>query len=163
MILLIHQERSGRASEHSLSSADGHVIATAQDVDAVVRALHPAGRFHWLPLDLRYDASRIYRSATLTDVIVVIGTFDMAPADRAEFVAQRANQVAISLTEDGCLDYALSLDAFDPGRVRLVERWIDQDALTAHVEAIRRRGGLPATITLHSRDITIIEGDVRSS
>jgi quinol monooxygenase YgiN len=95
-------------------------------------------------------------------VIVVIGTFDVAPADRAEFVAQRADQVAVSLNEDGCLDYALSLDAFDPGRVRLIERWTSQDALTAHIDAVRRRGGPPATIEMLSRTVTVIEGDVRS-
>ena len=101
-------------------------------------------------------------SITVVSVIVVIGTFDMAPADREEFVAQRADQVAVSLAEDGCLDYALSLDAYDPGRVRLIERWTEQAALTAHVEAIRQRGGPPATIEVVSRNVTILEGEVRS-
>lgn len=98
----------------------------------------------------------------MTDVIVVIGTFDMSPADRTEFVGQRASQVEISRTEDGCLDYALSLDAYDPGRVRLIERWTTPEALAAHVEAIRQRGGPPSTVPVLARDVTIFEGEVRS-
>lgn len=107
-----------------------------------------------------YDDLRI---EYVDSVIVVIGTFDVAPADRGEFIAARAAQVETSLGEDGCLDYALSLDAYDPGRVRLVERWTDADALAAHVKAIHERGGVPATVAVISRDVTVIEGDVRSS
>ena len=96
-------------------------------------------------------------------VIVVIATFDMSPADRAEFVTQRAGQTERSLSEQGCLEYTLNLDAFDPGRVRLLERWVDADALAAHVQAIQDRGGPPATIEVLRRDVIVFEGDIRSS
>ncbi len=98
----------------------------------------------------------------MIDVIVVIGTFDMSPAERAGFVAQRADQIALSRSEDGCLDYAPSLDAYDPGRVRLIERWTTSEALAAHVAAIQERGGPPSTIRLIAREVTIVEGEVRS-
>jgi quinol monooxygenase YgiN len=95
-------------------------------------------------------------------VLVVIATFDMAPEDRGRFVADRTSQVGESLAEDGCAEYALALDAFDPGRVRLVERWRDAEALAAHVAAIQRRGGPPAGVAVTARKVTVIEGEVTS-
>ena len=93
---------------------------------------------------------------------LVSATFDMAPADRAEFIAARTTQVQETLAEDGCLEYALTLDAFDPGRVRLLERWRDGEALAAHVAAIQSRGGPPSAVTPTSRRILVIDGEAIS-
>jgi hypothetical protein len=95
-------------------------------------------------------------------VRLVLATFDMAPADRAEFIAQRSSQVETSLAEDGCLEYALNLDAFNPGRVRLVERWRDGEALAAHVALIQSKGGPPSGVTPTSRHIIVIDGEAIS-
>jgi quinol monooxygenase YgiN len=95
-------------------------------------------------------------------VILVLATFDMAPSDRAEFIVQRTIQVAETLAEDGCLEYALNLDAFEPGRVRLVERWRDSDALAGHVAAIQRKGGPPSGVTVTGRRIMVIDGEITS-
>ena len=95
-------------------------------------------------------------------MILVVATFDMSPADRARFIAQRAEQVERSRQEDGCLEYALCLDAFDSGRVRLIERWRDPDALAAHVSAVAATGGPPAGVSVNARRVMVVEGEVRS-
>jgi quinol monooxygenase YgiN len=35
--------------------------------------------------------------------------------------------------EPGCLDYTMSPDADDPGRIRVFERWVSQEALDDHL------------------------------
>jgi len=95
-------------------------------------------------------------------VIVVLVSFDVAPEDRDAFVAARAAQVAATLAEPGCLEYALSLDVADPGRVRLTERWESAAHLDAHLAAIAAAGGPPATVEVRSRTMTVVEGEPRS-
>ena len=36
--------------------------------------------------------------------------------------------------EPGCLDYAYALDLAEPDLLRVIERWTDEAALTAHFE-----------------------------
>jgi antibiotic biosynthesis monooxygenase len=95
-------------------------------------------------------------------VILVVGEFDVDPADRDRFVESRRAQAATAAGEDGCIDYVLSLDAFDPGRVRLFEAWGSQEALAAHTRAIRDGGGPPGDVAVRARRIRIIEGTERS-
>ena len=52
-------------------------------------------------------------------MIIVVGVFDVDPADRARFIEGRRAQVEETRAEAGCIEYAFSLDAYDPGRVRL--------------------------------------------
>ena len=42
-----------------------------------------------------------------------------------------------SRAEAGCLEYTFAADPIDPSRVVLFERWESQEALDAHLAAIR--------------------------
>jgi quinol monooxygenase YgiN len=72
-------------------------------------------------------------------MIIVAGTFDVAPERRDEFLASRYELQLHSRTEPGCIEYVFSADSIDPGRVRLFEIWQDQASLDEHGQAYRRR------------------------
>jgi hypothetical protein len=59
------------------------------------------------------------------------------PDQRAEFLAGRHDSMRKSRAEPGCLEYTMSADPLDPGRVMLFERWADQASLDAHLSAMR--------------------------
>jgi quinol monooxygenase YgiN len=95
-------------------------------------------------------------------VIVVLCTYQVAPGLRDAWVAARREQVERTQSEDGCIEYRMSLDGFDPGSVVLVERWRDADALAAHLEVVEANKAaattpLPPTI---SRTATVFEAEV---
>jgi quinol monooxygenase YgiN len=69
-------------------------------------------------------------------VIVVLMTYQVLPEDRDAFVAARREQVERTQTEDGCIEYRMSLDGFDPAVVVLTERWRDAEALAAHIKVV---------------------------
>lgn len=66
-------------------------------------------------------------------MIVVEGTF-RAPDIEAALPAMVAMIVA-SRAEPGCIEYAYSLDIFDPTLVRVIERWESREALAAHTQS----------------------------
>ena len=79
-------------------------------------------------------------------MLIVAGHFDVDPADQAAFVAGRVDSIKATRSEDGCLEYAMSADPADPSRVLLFERWADQAAFDAHMQAVASapRSGGPA-------------------
>jgi len=74
-------------------------------------------------------------------MIIVLGIVEVDVRDRGRFLEEKAPQVATTRAEVGCVDYAFSADAGDPGRVRLVEKWETMSDLEAHVAAL---GSAPA-------------------
>lgn len=70
-------------------------------------------------------------------MIIVIGIFEVAGPDRPRFLDAKADQVAATVREHGCLDYGFAADAADPTRVRLVERWESMEDLVAHIAGLR--------------------------
>jgi quinol monooxygenase YgiN len=66
-------------------------------------------------------------------VIIVSGTFEVDPARRDEFLAERHERMRSSRAEAGCLEYTFSADPLDAGRVLLFERWATQAALDQHL------------------------------
>jgi len=70
-------------------------------------------------------------------MIIVLGIIEVEGGDRDRFLVEKAPQVAATLAETGCVDYAFAADAGDAGRVRLVERWETMADLEAHVAALR--------------------------
>jgi quinol monooxygenase YgiN len=81
------------------------------------------------------------------ELVIVAGTFTVDPARRAEFLEGRLESIGASREDRGCLEYAMSADAVDPGLVRLFEMWTSLADLQAHVERIRSsppvEGGVP--------------------
>lgn len=63
--------------------------------------------------------------------VIVAGTFHVAPEQRAAYVAAQTEMVARARAQAGCLDFAISEDPGEPGRVNLFEHWESEDHLTA--------------------------------
>jgi quinol monooxygenase YgiN len=77
-------------------------------------------------------------------VIIVGGSFDVDPAQRDAFIAERAGMIRRSRAEPGCLEYTFAADPVEPGRVVLYERWTDQASLDAHLAGLRSSPPGPA-------------------
>lgn len=58
------------------------------------------------------------------------------PEQRESYLAGRMSVIEGGRRADGCLDFAITPDLLDPGRVNLFERWESQAA----VETFRRSG-----------------------
>jgi quinol monooxygenase YgiN len=70
-------------------------------------------------------------------MVIVGGTFDLDPSKRQQFIESRVDMMHRSRAEAGCLEYTFAADPIDPRRVVLYERWESQEALDAHLSAIR--------------------------
>jgi quinol monooxygenase YgiN len=93
-------------------------------------------------------------------VILVLATYDMSPVDRWEFIASRQEQVKHAQSEPGCLEYRLCFDAFEPGRITLVERWRAMTDLQEHIKLVeaRRADAGPEALSF-SRTVLMFEGE----
>ena len=67
----------------------------------------------------------------LPRMLIVAGHLLVDPADRDALVAESAEAVAQARVAPGCLDFAVTADTLDAGRVNVVERWESEDALLA--------------------------------
>jgi len=70
-------------------------------------------------------------------MIIVGGEFTVEADKREDFLAGRHEGMRTSRAEEGCLEYTFSADPLDPTRVLLFERWENQEALDAHLSALR--------------------------
>lgn len=68
-------------------------------------------------------------------MLVVEGWVRASPADVEAVKAPLRIMVAATRAEPGCLQYALSEDLLEPGLLRIIEKWTDDAALTAHLQA----------------------------
>ena len=66
-------------------------------------------------------------------MVIVVGTFEVDPDQREQFLANRHGRMRESRAEPGCLEYTFSADPLDPGRVLLFERWASQEDLDVHL------------------------------
>jgi len=87
-------------------------------------------------------------------VIIVSGTFEVDPARRDEFLAERHQRMRTSRAEAGCLEYTFSADPLDPGRVLLFERWAGQAELDAHLAG---PPGPPTAVAASTFSITLYD------
>jgi quinol monooxygenase YgiN len=71
-------------------------------------------------------------------MIIVSGQLHVDPAEREAFLAARVPIMAHAREAKGCIDFSLSADALDLGRVNVYERWDSRDDLMAY-----RSGGGP--------------------
>jgi quinol monooxygenase YgiN len=69
-------------------------------------------------------------------MVIVAGRITVDPEQRESYLAGCMSVVEKARRADGCLDFAITADLIDPGRVNLFERWESQAA----VETFRRRG-----------------------
>ena len=69
-------------------------------------------------------------------MVIVAGHIVVDPQDRNAYLSGCVEVVRQARRTAGCLDFALSADLVDPGRVNIFERWETQAA----VEAFRGEG-----------------------
>jgi len=78
-------------------------------------------------------------------MVIVAGTIELDPDQREAFLAGRIDGMRTSRAEPGCLEYTPSADPTDLRRVVFFERWASQEALDAHLAALRARPAAPGT------------------
>ena len=64
--------------------------------------------------------------------IIVSGVLHVDPEQRAAFLESRIPILAHARDAPGCLDFSLSADLLDPGRVNVYERWRSHEDLRAY-------------------------------
>lgn len=69
-------------------------------------------------------------------MLIVAGHLDVAPEDRAAYLEGCIEVVRSARRTPGCVDFAITADSLDPGRVRVFEQWETWEA----VEAFRGDG-----------------------
>jgi len=69
-------------------------------------------------------------------MVIVAGHIVVDPQDRNAYLSGCVEVVRQARRTAGCLDFALSADLIDPGRVNIFERWESRTA----VEAFRGEG-----------------------
>ena len=84
-------------------------------------------------------------------MLIVAGHLVVDPADREALVAESAEAVALARAAPGCLDFAVTADSLDAGRVNVFERWESEEALL-----VFRGAGPPGEMTAR-----ILDADVR--
>src|SRR4051812_5999361 len=65
--------------------------------------------------------------------VVVVASFEVQDGRAEEAEAVLRETIEATHAEDGCLSYALHRDKNDPNVYVLVERWVSQEALDAHI------------------------------
>jgi len=65
--------------------------------------------------------------------ILVIGTIDLDPARRDDFITVAQTLMTATRPEEGCESYAFSGALDDPGRFYVSEQWASQEAMDAHM------------------------------
>ena len=68
-------------------------------------------------------------------MVIVAGHITVEPEQRDSYVASCKRVVEQGRQAAGCLDFAITADPLDPGRVNIFERWESQAA----VKSFRRR------------------------
>ena len=64
-------------------------------------------------------------------MIIVSGHLSMDAADRAAYLDGCVAVVEAARRAPGCLEFSVTADLVDPGRVVIVERWDSADAVAA--------------------------------
>jgi quinol monooxygenase YgiN len=88
-------------------------------------------------------------------MIIVAGHLIVDPDARAAYLADCESVVGQARRAGGCLDFSLSADLLDPGRINILERW----ETSADVEAFRGTGPTDAQQSAIS-DAEVAEYDV---
>jgi quinol monooxygenase YgiN len=73
-------------------------------------------------------------------MVIVAGHITVEPQQRESYLAGCVSVVEQARGTAGCLDFAITADLIDPGRVHIFERWESQAA----VEAFRGGGPSPS-------------------
>jgi quinol monooxygenase YgiN len=88
-------------------------------------------------------------------MILILGTIRFDPAQAAEARALAREVSVHSLEEEGCLHYAIGLDAGHADRLQVAEFWRDAAAFQAHVDSphVQAFRAALAKVRVHERAI----------
>ena len=64
-------------------------------------------------------------------MVIVAGHLTVEPASRAAYLSGCVTVVEQARRAAGCLDFTISADLLDAGRINVFERWETQDAVDA--------------------------------
>jgi len=94
-------------------------------------------------------------------MILVVGTFRLAPENLARALPMAQRVVTATRAEDGCIAYSYAQDLFDPGLIHVSEKWRDRAALAAHFRSAHMQTWVTerAGLDLSGRNIRIYESD----
>lgn len=65
--------------------------------------------------------------------VIVVGEISVAPEKMDEFLAEVERMEGVTRKEDGCISYAMAIDDYKAGKIAVVERWRDEQALRTHL------------------------------
>jgi quinol monooxygenase YgiN len=71
--------------------------------------------------------------------VVVIGRFEIDPAQRDDFLQGRLGVQEATRKEPGCLLYAASADPLDPGVINMMELWATRKDFQQHLRVLAAR------------------------
>ena len=69
-------------------------------------------------------------------MVIVQGELTFSPKDRDRFLEGAADVMRSARREEGCLEYVISADQTDPGRVVISERWTSREHLDRHLQRL---------------------------
>jgi quinol monooxygenase YgiN len=84
-------------------------------------------------------------------MLIIAGYLEVNPAERQVYIGDCITAVQMALAAPGCLDYSITADNLDPARIRIYERWEDEEHLLAF------RGTGPSD----SQQAAIVNADVK--
>lgn len=84
-------------------------------------------------------------------MLIIAGKMYVAPEDREELLAGFDKIIRSARAKPECLDFVVSADPIEEGRVNLFERWESEEALKAH----------QATTAPPAPEIEMLDVDVR--
>jgi len=64
-------------------------------------------------------------------MLIIAGHLVVSASDRDAYVAECVETIEAARAAPGCLDFSITTDAVDPTRIRIYERWEDEERLLA--------------------------------
>ncbi len=64
-------------------------------------------------------------------MVIVAGHLQVAPEDRTDYLNACREVIETARATPGCLDFALSADLLEPGRINILERWSSAEVVDA--------------------------------
>ena len=94
-------------------------------------------------------------------MLLVAGKVRFAEGDIDRIRPEIKKMVDASMQELGCIEYGCSVDATDPNLFRIVERWVDREALKAHFQTAHMAewNAVLATTQMSDQELFMMEGD----
>jgi len=68
-------------------------------------------------------------------MVIVLGTAKVGAGAIEAARDALETMLTASRAEEGCIEYAYSIDILDPSIMRITEQWVDDAALVAHFQA----------------------------